>query len=63
MIVIAESGSTKTHWVIVDNGKELKTFNSLGINPYTQKPAEIEAIIEKEVALPLAAYNIEALYF
>ena len=63
MIVIAESGSTKTYWVLLENGVETLSFTSLGINPYTQKASEIEVIISKEVAPVLKEKAISTIYF
>ena len=63
MIVIAESGSTKTHWVLLEKGAILKDFMSLGINPYTQKPSEIEGIIGMEVFPELKDTDISNIYF
>jgi N-acetylglucosamine kinase-like BadF-type ATPase len=48
MIIIADSGSTKTNWKIMAGGK-IKTIKTSGINPYYQNRQEIEATIEKEL--------------
>lgn len=34
MILIADSGSTKTDWVIVNNNKTLRSFKTEGFNPF-----------------------------
>lgn len=48
MILIADSGSTKTQWCVIDNGKVLKEIYTLGINPFYQSTDEISAdLVEK----------------
>ncbi len=46
MILIADSGSSKTDWVVVDNG-ETHLYKSLGLNPYLLLWNEIHAEIRK----------------
>ncbi len=49
--LIADSGSTKTHWVIV-NGKEIiREFYTQGINPYYISSAEIKSLINDAMSL------------
>jgi N-acetylglucosamine kinase-like BadF-type ATPase len=54
MKIIADSGSTKTHWVIVSSNGEKKSLFSEGINPYFLDAHKIEEIVKacfKDVAL------------
>lgn len=54
MLLIADSGSTKTEWRLVDDGG--KTMNSLiteGLNPYFITQQQIASIVEEKV-LPIA---------
>ncbi len=45
MILVADSGSTKTDWrAVASNGKETK-FTTVGINPFHQRGDDIESII------------------
>lgn len=46
--LIAESGSTKTDWVILKKGKAISRFKTEGINPYLQSTADIIARLEAE---------------
>jgi N-acetylglucosamine kinase-like BadF-type ATPase len=39
--LIADSGSTKTDWVILKNGKLIKEIKTIGFNPYFQSKDEI----------------------
>lgn len=36
MFIVAESGSTKTDWMVVQNLKDVEHFETVGINPSTQ---------------------------
>ncbi len=64
MILIADSGSTKTDWAVVDEGKVSLRHTTVGINPFHQSPAEIRRILLESLqpALPAGA-NVTAIYF
>ena len=34
MILVADSGSSKTDWLFAGAGKEIKQFRTTGLNPY-----------------------------
>ena len=36
MILIADSGSTKTDWCVVENGESILRFKTRGMNPFFQ---------------------------
>jgi N-acetylglucosamine kinase-like BadF-type ATPase len=63
MILIAESGSTKTHWLLVNGGKKNTEFTSRGLNPYVQKRELICEIIKEEVAPHLQELDIADIHF
>jgi N-acetylglucosamine kinase-like BadF-type ATPase len=45
MIIIADSGSTKTEWLVLDNEyNEIKQFKTEGINPYYQSDAQLNEV-------------------
>ncbi|MEI9956840.1 MAG: N-acetylglucosamine kinase [Ferruginibacter sp.] len=46
--LIADSGSTKTEWCLVD-GKKKKTYYTQGLSPYFLSTAQIQDILEKEL--------------
>lgn len=48
MILIADSGSTKTTWRLLEHGQQL-SFHSKGINPYFQNTDEIKKGLMDEV--------------
>ena len=53
MIIIADSGSTKTDWCVVENGKLVHQFFTKGTNPFFQTEEEIsEAIEAMSVPMP-----------
>ncbi|HEX2969178.1 MAG TPA: ATPase [Bacteroidales bacterium] len=49
MILIADSGSTKTEWRLTGNGITGKSVFSAGINPYFINTDEILNLLEKEI--------------
>lgn len=49
MLIIADSGSTKTDWFVVKNNEIARTFKSQGINPFHQKVNEIKYTLKEEV--------------
>lgn len=63
MILIADSGSTKTDWSVVDNGKMVKRVLTKGINPFFQSEEEISNEIETTLILQLDTQDFEAVYF
>ena len=55
MILIADSGSTKTDWIVyTGNNGNSRVVSTQGINPFHQSDIEIELILRNEV-LPLLA--------
>lgn len=51
MVLIADSGSTKTDWRLVDEGgNAIHTVHTIGLNPYFLTEEEIVQTIRKEVA-------------
>lgn len=69
MILIADSGSTKTDWRLIDDNNQIHQFASQGINPYFQSPADIIAILQSELLLSLtdvqsfSADNLEVQFY
>ena len=62
-ILIADSGSSKTDWVIVKDGVLKKTVCTKGINPYFQSFEEIKDEIETSLNPQLAGIYVDAVYF
>lgn len=63
MILIADSGSTKTEWCIAENGVAVHTLFTAGTNPYFQTPEEIRSEIKDTLYPALAGYTIDSVYF
>ena len=63
MILIADSGSTKTHWCVVDNAVEFKHIFTKGINPFYQTENEITQEIDLNLIPELKGIVIEKIYF
>ncbi|MCZ4225399.1 N-acetylglucosamine kinase [Pedobacter rhodius] len=62
MILVADSGSSKTDWMGYFNGETIK-FNTQGINPYFLNEQDISRIILKnEIISPLAS-EVKEIYF
>ena len=49
MILIADSGSTKTDWCLCDNGLVIQHIQTQGINPYHQPEEVIEQVLIDEL--------------
>lgn len=63
MILIADSGSTKTEWSLVDKEGIKCTFRTSGINPYFLTEEEIRRILTREVLVELPIERITEVYF
>lgn len=62
MILVADSGSTKTEWKIIKDGIPKKSFFSSGINPYFLSVEEIHHLLKKEL-IDLAGYTFKKIYY
>lgn len=63
MILIADSGSTKTEWCIAEKGVPIRQIITAGTNPYFQTQEEIDEEIKNTLSPVIASYPIEAVYF
>ncbi|MBR4389182.1 MAG: ATPase [Prevotella sp.] len=59
MILIADSGSTKTHWALLHENKVRAEIRSQGINPFFQDNERIRQIVKMELAYPLRSQGTE----
>ena len=62
MILIADSGSTSTNWVLVEDGKSVQSLFTPGINPFYQTPEEIAGEIAT-LTLNVKPSSVKAIYF
>lgn len=63
MILIADSGSTKTDWCIVENGVPLQQIFTKGTNPFFQSEEEISNEIATVLLPQLQTNELDAVYF
>ncbi|MDR1344712.1 MAG: ATPase [Tannerellaceae bacterium] len=63
MILIADSGSTKTEWCVADKGAPVMRLFTKGINPYFQTAEEIGKDIEASLLPSIRSLSIEAVWF
>ncbi len=63
MILIADSGSTKTEWVVTEGHNVLQTFKTVGLNPYFVKTEEARGILQEAFAGQFNKKDIHAVYF
>jgi len=62
MILVADSGSSKTDWMGYDNG-EIIRFNTKGINPYFLNEHEIYKVLAKHEEIVPYASKVQEIYF
>jgi N-acetylglucosamine kinase-like BadF-type ATPase len=53
MILIADSGATKTDWRFIDEDKKIQQYSCQGISPYFYTTQEIVDILKSELAVQL----------
>ncbi len=64
MILIADSGSTKTSWALLDQGHPTTFFQTRGHNPYYYSGDELKNILQQELMPQIKHPNhISELYF
>ncbi len=63
MILLADGGSTKVDWHLIDNGKEVLQVFTKGMNPFFRSREEICEEIKTSLVVALSAYKIDAVYF
>lgn len=63
MILIADSGSTKTDWVVADGRDVLHAFKTVGLNPYFVQTEEARGILQEAFAGQFDKNDIRAVHF
>lgn len=63
MILIADSGSTKTDWCVVEHGQLVQQVFTKGTNPFFQSEEEISNEIAKALIPQLKSNAFEAVHF
>jgi len=63
MILIADSGSTKTSWILTDGEKIIKNITTVGYNPYYYKGDSLLDIMKVELLPLIDGDSIEKVFF
>ena len=64
IILIADSGSTKSDWLAIDEeGNELRQFSTMGFNPYFHTSEIVESELNKNEDMRSLAPNVSRVFF
>lgn len=63
MILVADSGSTKTEWCLAENGNRVKTILTKGINPVFENEEAISRELQAHLLPEVEKAGIEAVHF
>jgi N-acetylglucosamine kinase-like BadF-type ATPase len=63
MKLIADSGSTKTTWTLLEGSTIKSTINTCGLNPYFHNSESVEAVIMADLAPYLVAFQVKEVHF
>ena len=63
MILIADSGATKTHWVLIDNQAVVKEIYTPGFNPYYYNVDAFKESLSEELAIQVPVDTLKYVYF
>jgi N-acetylglucosamine kinase-like BadF-type ATPase len=63
MILIADSGSTKTDWRLMEGDREIGRVQTKGFNPYYQQLQEMVAEIETSLVPSVETESVNTIYF
>lgn len=62
MILIADSGSTKCHWAVVDANNDIRVATD-GLNPFFTDADTIEQVLRKQLIPHIAKHKIDTVHF
>ncbi len=63
MLLIADSGSTKTEWSLASEGKLLMQFKTAGFNPYYSSPDAILHILQRDFPSSMVPADIDEIIY
>lgn len=63
MILIADSGSTKTDWCVIENGLPVRRVQTPGINPFFWTEEDVSEEIGESLLPEIKKYNIDTVFF
>ncbi|CAN5140184.1 ATPase [soil metagenome] len=62
-LLIADSGSTKTDWRFIDEGRKILSFRSEGYNPFLMTEEKISESMKREVLVQLGDHTPDEIFF
>lgn len=63
MILIADSGSTKTEWTLIAKNNEIRSFQTIGFNPYFIDSLGVEDELEKNLLPFVNEMQVSKVFF
>lgn len=63
MILVADSGASKSDWVLIDQGGEQASFQLVGLNPFYVDTEKIVDILSKELTPFIENKKVEKVFF
>ncbi len=63
MILVADSGSSKTNWRLFDNKHGIRSVQTFGLNPYFVDAAGVTKVIDKDLLPYLDPRDVKEVYF
>ncbi len=63
MVLVADSGSTKTFWALIQDGIQEKVIQTQGMNPYFTSSEMMREILQEELILRLTCDDVTHIYF
>jgi N-acetylglucosamine kinase-like BadF-type ATPase len=63
MRLIADSGSTKTTWVLLENGTIKTTLHTAGLNPYFHSSESVEAVLMADLVPFIMTDHVREVHF
>lgn len=63
MILLADSGSTKTTWVTLESGQVSPETTTAGLNPYFHTRESIEQVLEDQLLPGMGEYAVREVHF
>lgn len=63
MILLADGGSTKVDWSLIDQGQRIKQIHTKGANPFFRTHEEISEELKTTLMPELKDYSVDTVYF
>lgn len=63
IFLLAESGSSKTDWILADKHQVFVRCQTQGLNPYFVDSKQLASIMKKEVLPQIAQYEVNTVFF